>query len=76
MEIFLALLGKQRFQFYIQDNNLTSKMISVAGTPMYPKNPTEQTTDAKTTNTPARPKVILLSIYKKYQNINNCVKCL
>lgn len=44
--------------------NLTSKIINVAGTPTYPKNPTEQTTDVKTTSTPANPSVILLSIWK------------
>lgn len=47
---------------YPDGTTLTSMMMRVAGTPTYPKKPTEQATEASTINTPPNPSVTLLSI--------------
>lgn len=46
-------------------NGMTSMMIKVAGTPRYPKSPTDAATDARTIETPATPRAIWLSICKR-----------
>lgn len=50
---------------YPYGTTLTSMMMRVAGTPINPNKPTEQTTEASTINTPPNPSVTLLSICKR-----------
>lgn len=55
-------------------STLTSMMMSVAGTPIKPNNPTEHTTEASTINTPPNPSVTLLSICNRGTFNLNTVK--
>ena len=55
-------MSMHRLDVVFTRKGMISKMMSVAGTPINPKMPTEAPTERRTIMTPKRPRVILLSM--------------